>query len=75
MSLNLVEAIQISEEHQEKMERNLTESDLIFLSRGAIVGSGIFMIPGISAAIAGPASMIVWITIGTLAILMSTCIA
>lgn len=65
----------ISEGHSEKMERSLSENDLIFISLGAIAGSGIFMIPGIAAEIAGPASFLVWIIIGILAIMMSMCIA
>ena len=59
----------------EEMERTLSMYDLMFLSIGAIVGSGVFMIPGIAAGIAGPESIFVWASIGTLAIMMSMCIA
>lgn len=62
-------------EKEVSLERTLTVSNLVFLSIGAIVGSGIFMIPGIAASIAGPQSLIVWLCIGFSAILMAMSIA
>jgi amino acid transporter len=58
-----------------EMERTLSVYDLTFLSIGAICGSGIFMIPGVAARIAGPESVFVWLSIGALAITISLCIA
>ncbi|UCG95147.1 MAG: amino acid permease [archaeon] len=44
---------------------------MIFLAINSIIGSGLFFLPSIGAKYAGPASIISWLLIGTVAILMS----
>lgn len=44
---------------------------MIFLAINSIIGSGLFFLPSIGARYAGPASLISWILIGTVAIMMS----
>jgi len=58
-----------------ELKRELSLLDLVFLGMGAIIGSGIFMIPGIAAGLAGPASIFIWILVGVGAIIMSLVIA
>ena len=58
-----------------ELKRELSLLDLVFLGMGAIIGSGIFMIPGIAAGLAGPASLFIWIIVGGGAIIMSLVIA
>ena len=58
-----------------ELKRELSLLDLVFLGMGAIIGSGIFMIPGIAARSAGPASLFIWVLVGGGAIIMSLVIA
>jgi len=59
----------------EKLIKSLELNEVTFLIIGAIIGSGIFMIPGLAAAAAGAMSVAAWIIVGIIAVLMSMLIA
>ncbi|UCD04293.1 MAG: APC family permease, partial [Candidatus Woesearchaeota archaeon] len=59
----------------EKLTKYLELNEVTFLIIGAIIGSGIFMIPGLAAAAAGTMSIAAWIIVGIMAVLMSMLIA
>lgn len=44
---------------------------MVFLAINSIIGSGLFFLPSIGARYAGPASILSWMLIGTIAVLMS----
>lgn len=54
-----------------ELKRQLSLTHLIFLAAGAIIGSGIMVIPAIAADIAGPGSLLVWIAVGIFALSFS----
>jgi len=54
-----------------ELKKHLTLTHLIFLAAGAIIGSGIMVIPAIAADIAGPGSLWVWICVGVFALCFS----
>ena len=60
---------------KEKLTKYLELNEVTFLIIGAIIGSGIFMIPGLAAAAAGTMSIVAWLIVGVIAILMSLLIA
>lgn len=60
---------------KKKLNKTLGLSDVTFLIIGAIIGSGIFMIPGLAAAAAGVMSIGAWVVVGIVAVLMSLLIA
>lgn len=57
------------------LKRTLDLDILLLLGINAIIGTGIFFIPGIAAKVAGPASIISWILVAVLALLISFCFA
>ena len=58
-----------------KLQKKLGLIELVFFGIGAIVGTGIFVIPAISAKIADVASFWVWLELGVLTIFMAMCFA
>ena len=58
-----------------ELKKSISFSVLVLLAINAIIGTGIFFVPGIAARIAGPASIISWILVGILALLVAACFA
>ncbi|MFC1454647.1 APC family permease [Candidatus Undinarchaeota archaeon] len=58
-----------------ELTKHLGLVELVFFGIGAIVGTGIFVIPAIVASLAGVASLIVWLELGLLTIFMALCFA
>ena len=58
-----------------ELKKSISFSVLILLAINAIIGTGIFFVPGIAAAIAGPASIISWIAVAVIAMLIAACFA
>lgn len=56
-------------------ERKLGLVDLVFFGIGAIIGTGIFIIPALASRIAGFAAFWVWIVLALLSIAMALCFA
>ena len=54
-----------------QLRKELGLKEIVFLSAGSIIGSGIFMIPAIAAGMVGYSSLFLWIVMGIIAILMS----
>ncbi|OYT56381.1 MAG: hypothetical protein B6U68_03455 [Candidatus Aenigmarchaeota archaeon ex4484_14] len=54
-----------------ELKKVLGLKEIVFLSAGAIIGSGIFMIPAIAAGMVGYSSLFLWIVMGLVAIMMS----
>ena len=52
-----------------QLKRSISFSVLVLLAINAIIGTGIFFVPGIAAAIAGPASIISWVGVAIIALL------
>jgi len=48
---------------------------LLLLGINAIIGTGIFFVPGIAAALAGPGSIISWIGVAIIALIIAACFA
>ena len=58
-----------------ELKKSISFSVLVLLAINAIIGTGIFFVPGIAAAIAGPASIISWIAVAIIALLVAACFA
>jgi len=58
-----------------ELKKSISFSVLVLLAINAIIGTGIFFVPGIAARIAGPASIISWILVSILALLVAACFA
>ncbi|MBI4018413.1 MAG: amino acid permease [Candidatus Aenigmarchaeota archaeon] len=58
-----------------KLKRNIGKVTLLLLAVNAILGTGIFFLPAVGAAYAGPASLVSWAVMGVAAILISMCFA
>jgi APA family basic amino acid/polyamine antiporter/amino acid efflux transporter len=58
-----------------ELKKSISFSVLVLLAINAIIGTGIFFVPGIAARIAGPASIISWILVAILALLVAACFA
>lgn len=56
-------------------KKKLDFVDLVFFGIGAIVGTGIFVIPSLAASLADAASFWVWLELGMLTIFMALCFA
>lgn len=56
-----------------KLRRELGLLHVVVLCVGAIIGTGIFMIPGIAAGMLGPGSLILWVLVGLVTIPISLC--
>jgi amino acid transporter len=56
---------------ERRYRRSLGVADLVSLGLGGTIGSGIFVVPGLAAGIAGAWSLLVWIGVGAAA----TCVA
>tara|TARA_Y100000310_G_scaffold126782_1_gene125734 strand:- start:42895 stop:44157 length:1263 start_codon:yes stop_codon:yes gene_type:complete len=56
-------------------KKKLEFVDLVFFGIGAIVGTGIFVIPSLAASLADSASFWVWLELGMLTIFMALCFA
>ena len=65
----------MAESSTPELKKSISFSVLILLAINAIIGTGIFFVPGIAAAIAGPASLISWIGVAILAMLVAACFA
>jgi len=58
-----------------ELQKSISFSVLVLLAINAIIGTGIFFVPGIAAKIAGPASIISWVGVAIIAIVMAACFA
>jgi basic amino acid/polyamine antiporter, APA family len=58
-----------------KLKATIPFSILLLLGINAIIGTGIFFVPGIAAELAGPGSLISWVAVGTLALVIAACFA
>ena len=58
-----------------ELKKSISFNVLVLLAINAIIGTGIFFVPGIAARIAGPASIISWVLVGILALLVAACFA
>jgi amino acid transporter len=58
-------------EEKRAYRRSLGLLELVSLGVGATIGSGIFVVPGIAAGLAGPSSLLAWIVVAASA----TCVA
>jgi amino acid transporter len=61
----------VAAENQRTYRRSLGLLELVSLGVGGTIGSGIFVVPGIAAGIAGPSSLVAWIVVAASA----TCVA
>ncbi len=57
----------------EELKKDLGLVHVVMLCTGAIMGTGIFVIPGIAGGLLGPGSMILWVVVGLLTIPISLC--
>ncbi|MBN2330339.1 MAG: amino acid permease [Candidatus Aenigmarchaeota archaeon] len=57
----------------EELKKDLGLVHVVMLCTGAIMGTGIFIIPGIAGGLLGPGSMILWVIVGILTIPISLC--
>ena len=58
-----------------ELRRVLGFNTLLLITVNAIIGSGLFFLPAIGAAYAGPASIISWIILSAMALYLSMCFA
>lgn len=58
-----------------ELKKSISFSVLVLLAINAIIGTGIFFVPGIAAKIAGPASLVSWLGVAVIAILVAACFA
>jgi APA family basic amino acid/polyamine antiporter len=56
-----------------ELKKELGLIHVVTLCTGAIMGTGIFIIPGVAGGLMGPGSMILWVLIGLLTIPISLC--
>lgn len=56
-----------------ELKKSISFSVLVLLAINAIIGTGIFFVPGIAAKIAGPASLISWIGVAIIALGVAAC--
>ena len=57
------------------LQRNLSLRDVIALGINGVVGQGIFLLPGMAAAMMGPACLVAIVAAGVLCLLMALCFA
>lgn len=58
-------------EHAAGLHKNLSLPQIVALYIGAVIGSGVLLIPGLAAEKAGPASIIAWLVMSILVIPMA----
>ena len=58
-----------------KLKATIPFPILLLLGINAIIGTGIFFVPGIAAELAGPGSLISWVAVGILALVIAACFA
>lgn len=56
-----------------ELKKELGLVHVVMLCTGAIMGTGIFIIPGVAAGLLGPGSMLLWIAVALITIPMSLC--
>ncbi|UCD02846.1 MAG: amino acid permease [Candidatus Aenigmatarchaeota archaeon] len=56
-----------------ELKKELGLIHVVMLCTGAIMGTGIFIIPGVAGGLMGPGSIILWVLIGLLTIPISLC--
>lgn len=56
-----------------ELKRAIPFSILFLLGINAIIGTGIFFVPGIAARLAGPASLISWVLVAIIAFFIAAC--
>ncbi len=56
-----------------ELKKDLGLIHVIMLCAGAIMGTGIFIIPGVAGGLMGPGSIILWVLIGLLTVPISLC--
>ena len=57
------------------LQRSLSLRDVIALGINGVVGQGIFLLPGVAAAMMGPACLVAIVAAGVLCLLMALCFA
>jgi len=57
------------------LKRTIPFPILLLLGINAIIGTGIFFVPGIAAKLAGPASIISWVLVAIIALVIAACFA
>jgi amino acid transporter len=58
-----------------KLKATIPFPILLLLGINAIIGTGIFFVPGIAAKLAGPASLISWFGVAIIALIIAACFA
>lgn len=58
-----------------RLKKHLGLAELVIFGIGAIIGTGVFVLPALAAQIAGVASFWVWLQLGMLTIFMAFCFA
>jgi amino acid transporter len=58
-----------------KLKATIPFPILLLLGINAIIGTGIFFVPGIAAKLAGPGSLISWVVVGILSLVIAACFA
>jgi amino acid transporter len=56
-----------------KLKASIPFSVLLLLGINAIIGTGIFFVPGIAAKLAGPGSLIAWTAVAIIALIVAAC--
>jgi amino acid transporter len=62
-------------EQKTKLKATIPFSVLLLLGINAIIGTGIFFVPGIAAQLAGPGSLISWTAVAIIALIVAACFA
>lgn len=60
---------------QHELKRSLTLTDVVALGINGVVGTGIFLLPGIAAGLMGPASILTLLFAGLLSFVIALCFA
>lgn len=58
-----------------KLKATIPFPILLLLGINAIIGTGIFFVPGIAAKLAGPASLIAWVGVAIISLVIAACFA
>jgi amino acid transporter len=65
----------MSSPDQANLKRSLSLLDVMALGVNAVIGQGIFLLPGLAAALLGPASLVSLVFAATIAVLIALCFA
>lgn len=62
-------------DHEKELKRSLSLVDVVGLGVNAVIGQGIFLLPGLAAAALGPASVVALLLAALLAFMIALCFA